>query len=52
MEDLTTLEKDAVMDLKRGKALAWKLMQKGAASIQGDANLNDYTSLVGAFAMK
>ena len=33
MEDLRVLEKlekDAGMDLKRGEALAWKLMQKGA----------------------
>jgi len=30
MEDLRVLEKDAGMDLKRGKVLAWKLMQKDA----------------------
>jgi hypothetical protein len=31
MEDLRVLRKDADMDLKREKSLAWKLTLKGAA---------------------
>jgi hypothetical protein len=37
MEDLRARNKDVGLDLKRGKPLAWRSTQNGAALIQGDA---------------